>query len=170
MKQTRLNDFKAAARAKRHGMHHALKIAQEARKAGIPYDLAYAVVEQETGTGRNVFGHDVVPNPAPKGARVTRSRYLTYKRARKAGLGMQGVGLTQLTWWELQDEADRHGGCWKPRTQLRVAFRHLRGLLKEHGVPEGLERYNGAGVLAQAYSVSVRERRHKWHRRINPKG
>lgn len=167
MKQDRRHDVLAAARARRHGMRHSLKIAQEARLAGVPYDLAYALVEQETGTGRNVFGHD--PTIYAGAGRVTKRRYLAYRRLRRESGNtlMQGVGLTQLTWWEFQDEADRHGGCWKPRVQLRVAFRRLRGLLGR-GESAGIAAYNGSGPAATTYSVSVRSRRRKWHRRLNP--
>ena len=168
MRQTRANDLKAAARARRHGMHHALKIAQEARREGIAYDLAYALVEQETTTGRNVFGHD--PTIFAGAGRVTKSKYLRYRFARR-GSGnklMQGVGLTQLTWWAFQDEADQMGGCWKPRIQVRLAFRHLRRLIRAHGTPDALRAYNGSGPAAVAYSKSVQKRRAAWHRRLNP--
>jgi hypothetical protein len=77
---------------------------------------------------------------------------------------MQGVGLPQLTWWELQDQADLEGGCWKPRAQLRVAFRHLAGLIDTYGLHEGLKRYNGAGDKAEAYADSVLVGRAQWRK------
>lgn len=167
MRQTVKNDLVAAARAKRHGMHHTIKIAQEARRAGIPYDLAYALVEQETGTGRNVFGSD--PTIYVGAGAVTKKKYLAYRARRRASGNrlMQGVGLTQLTWWEFQDAADRMGGCWNPRIQLRYGFRKLRGLIKAHG-SDGIRRYNGSGPAAQAYKRSVLAKKSKWHRRLNP--
>jgi hypothetical protein len=168
MKQTAKNDLIAAARAKRHGMHHALKIAQEARREKIPYDLAYAMVEQETGTGLNIFGHD--PSIYRGAGQVTKKKYLAYKAARRASGNrrMQGVGLLQLTWWEFQDAADRMGGCWVPRIQLRYGFRTLRKLIDQHGYAKGIERYNGSGRAAEAYSRSVRAKRGKWTKRLNP--
>jgi hypothetical protein len=167
MRQTRRNDVLAAARARRYGMHHALKIAQEARRAGISYDLAYSLVQQETGTGQNIFGHD--PTIYAGAGQVTKAKYLTYKHLRcTPGRQMQGVGLTQLTWWEFQDAADRMGGCWKPRIQLRKAFGDLRGLIRQHGEVVGIERYNGSGPAAVVYSKSVRARRLQWRRRLNP--
>lgn len=167
MRQTRANDLKAAARAKRHGMHHTIKIAQEARGAGIPYDLAYAIVEQETGTAQNIFGHD--PTIYAGAGHVTKAGYLRYKHLRGTpGRHMQGVGLIQLTWWEFQDGADRMGGCWKPRIQLRKGFRDLHGLMKRLGTHDGIRAYNGSGPAAEAYAKSVAARRAQWHRRLNP--
>lgn len=169
MKQTPLNDLRVAAIARKHGMHYALTIAQEARLAGLSYALGYALAQQETTTARNVFGHDDVRNPAPKGAPVTKARYMAYKAARKAGLGMQGVGPLQLTWWETQDRADALGGCWRPRFNFRVGFGTLAALIKAFGYKDGIRRYNGSGPAAIEYSFAVRAKRDNWFRRLNPK-
>jgi soluble lytic murein transglycosylase-like protein len=174
MKQSVKNDFVAAARARRYGMKHALKIAQEARRAGIPYDLAYAKIEQESGNGSNVFGHDrdsrgnLIFPARPGTVYVTKKLYDEYKRRRRNTGLMQGVGPSQLTWWEYQDAADRAGGCWKPRYNIRTGFRLLRSLIKQYGTAEGVRRYNGSGPRAEAYKRSVLERRVKWRRRLNP--
>ncbi len=157
-------DLKLARLAKRHGADYSLRIIWEARRAGISISLAFALVEQESGF-RNVFGHDPVKNPV-KGGKVTKKRYLEYRRYRKLGLGMQGVGLTQPTWYTYQDAADRLGGCWVPKNQLRVCFRVLGGLIRQHGYAKGIERYNGAGPMARRYSVQVRARARKWHHRF----
>jgi hypothetical protein len=168
VKQNAINDLKVAARAKRHGMHHAVKIAQEARAAGIPYDLAYAMAEQESTSARNVFGSD--PTIFVGAGTVTKKKYRAYRTLRRASGNrlMQGVGPLQLTWWEFQDEADSLGGCWRPRINFRVGFRRLRALIKAHGTAEGIRRYNGSGPRAVAYSVSVRQKREKWRKRLNP--
>ena len=87
----------------------------EARRSGLKLALACALLEKESSGGQNVFGHD--PNTIFAGAGdVTKEKYLDYRRRRIAAGNrtMQGVGPCQLTWWELQDEADREGGCWKP--------------------------------------------------------
>ena len=109
----------------------------EARNAGLELAYACALLEKESGGGANVFGHDRDRNgryifPARDGAvPVTEELYRQYKRRRGARGegGMQGVGPTQLTWWEFQDEADREGGCWKPAVNMRVGFRHLAELI-----------------------------------------
>jgi hypothetical protein len=110
------------------------------------------VVEQESG-GRNVFGHDPTSSvPAAwKGGKVTRARYLQYKRNRASG-GMQGVGPFQLTWWEFQDRADLMGGCWVPRNNIRVGLQILRANIAKHGRFAGIAAYNGTGDAAQNYA------------------
>lgn len=139
-------------------------IIEEARFTGLPLSYGIALIEKESG-GRNVFGNDPVRNPIKRG-KVTRARYMAYKAFRKAGLGMQGVGPGQLTWYELQDEADRLGGCWKPRLNIRVAFTRLHALTKAHGKRDGARRYNGSGAAAEAYAKDFVLRQERWHDRL----
>lgn len=164
MARYRLRDVALARKAKRYGIKNSLRTVLEARRAGLPVSLAFALVEQETDNGANVFGHD--PVQSIRGGPVTKARYLTYRARRRAGFGMQGVGPLQLTWWATQDEADRLGGCWKPAVNLRVGLGTLAGLIRQHGYGDGVRRYNGSGPAAVAYSASVRARAKKWHRRL----
>lgn len=163
---SRAKRIKHAAILKRYGFKNPLTLLYEADRAGISHATAVSLTEQETGTGRNVFGHDPVRNPAPKGGRVTKARYLDYKRFRKAGLGMQGVGPLQLTWFELQDRADAMGGCWKVRYNYRVGFENLARLIKAHGWHAGVKAYNGSGPAADAYERSMTLRHQKWIKRL----
>jgi hypothetical protein len=150
----------------RHGGNgYGLLVVREARNAGIPISLGCALVEQESGF-RNVFGHDLVKFGQIRGGKVSRLRYLRYRTLRKLGRGMQGVGLTQLTWFAFQDQADRLGGCWKPTYQLRVGFRLLADLIREHGQVDGIAAYNGAGPAADRYSHQVRSKQSRWHDRL----
>lgn len=140
-------------------------VIEEAKREGIRLSLACALLEKESGGGRNVFGHDRGTIFAGAGT-VTREKYTDYKRQRDANprrRRMQGVGPTQLTWWELQDQADREGGCWQPRFNMRIGFRHLNDLMRRHGEPDGIRRYNGEGAAAEAYSRDVRARARRWH-------
>lgn len=157
-------DLALAVKAKRHGANYSLRIVREARRAGIPISLGFALVEQESGF-RNVFGHD--PTIFVGAGKVTRKKYLQYRLARDASAPrrrlMQGVGPTQLTWFEFQDAADKLGGCWKPACNIRFAFRHLAELMKEKGEAGGIAAYNGSGPAAQRYAVQVRAKQRKWH-------
>ena len=140
-------------------------VIEEAKREGLQLSLACALLEQESGGGRNVFGHDGGTIFAGAGT-VTREKYLDYKRQRDANpkrRRMQGVGATQLTWWELQDQADKEGGCWQPRYNLRIGFRHLVKLMRGYGEADGIRRYNGEGAAAEAYSRSVRAKARHWH-------
>lgn len=161
-----MNKIKAIKLARKHklkkrGIVYPVTTVEEADRAGISLSLACAVLMQESAGGHNVFGHDPVRNI--RGGQVTRARYELYRRQRKAGLGMQGVGPCQLTWWEFQDAADKLGGCWKPRYNIRVGFTRLGQLIKEHGKNVGIARYNGTGNQANTYSREVRAREAHWH-------
>jgi hypothetical protein len=131
----------------------------------LPLSYALALCEKEGGF-RMVYGHDPVRNPAPKGGHVTRSNYAQYKRDRKAGMGMQGVGHTQLTWYAFQDQADALGGCWKPYPNLVVGFANLRRLINAHGKEKGAAAYNGTGPAAEAYGRDFVRKQEAWHKRV----
>ncbi len=127
-------------------------------------------MEQESNF-KNIFGSDPVSNPYKTTSyadpmQVTKARYLDYKRLRPTK-GMQGVGLTQLTWWEFQDQADRLGGCWRPSNQLRVGFGLLRSKMQSGGsVWKALKAYNGTGPSAERYADQVTNRYESWKRRL----
>lgn len=143
-------------------------VIEEAKREGLRLSLACAILEKETSGGQNVFGHDRGTIFAGAG-KVTREKYLDYKRQRDAERGrrrMQGVGPVQLTWWEWQDEADAEGGCWDPRFNMRIGFRNLVKLMRAHGEPDGIRRYNGTGEAAEAYSRDVRARARRWHQTL----
>lgn len=157
-------DLLLARRAKRHGANYSLRIVREARRAGIPISLGFALVEKESGF-RNVFGHDPttsIPN-SWKGSEVTKAKYLGYK-AKRSSRGFQGVGPVQLTWGGYQDQADRLGGCWIPKHNIRVGFQALGDLVKKYGLRDGCRRYNGAGPAAQAYAADLLKRKNRWHK------
>ena len=151
-----------------NGGRHGVRIVAEAKRAGLPLPLACALVEQESSF-RNVFGHDAVRNPIPKGSRVTKASYERYRDFRDQGLGAQGVGVTQLTFPPFQDQADDLGGCWKVRNQLRVGYQALADSIGRHGVRGGLAAYN-AGVATSpaglAYAAKVLERERRWKKTL----
>jgi hypothetical protein len=143
-----------------------------ARQVGIPLSYALAFLEKESSgrdtdgslkIGLNLFGSDPVHNPV-KGGFVTQKRYRTYVANRKRGLGMQGVGPLQLTWWEFQDMADKEGGCWHPQHNMRVGFAIAKRLIKDHGKGDGVRRWNGEGPAAEHYSEDWASRQRKWRR------
>jgi hypothetical protein len=155
-----------ARRARAYGMQNSLRIILEARRVKLPVSLALALFEQESG-GRNVFGHD--PTIFTGAGTVTKAKYAAYKRQRgpSGRGGMQGVGPGQLTWWATQDAADRLGGCWKPKYNIRVALQTLASNIAAHGYVDGIMAYNGSGPAAVAYSASVRSLAARWHRRLS---
>lgn len=150
---------------KKHGFVHFASILAAAEEADIDLSLLCAVLEQESGD-RNIYGHDPVKAPQRQGGKVTPKNYAEYKRLRKAGYGMQGVGPMQLTWWQTQDFADRLGGCWRPSVNIKVGALTLAENIEKHGYAKGIARYNGSGPRAWAYSLSVRRKVKVWHRRF----
>ncbi len=155
--------LRCARIAKAHGMHSPYVAAIEAHRARLPYYLAFALMEQESGDGANIFGHD--PTIFAGAGQVTKDKYLAYKRQRGQRL-MQGVGPVQLTWWATQDQADRLGGCWRPKYNLRVGFSTLAALIRANGLVEGCARYNGSGPAAAAYSARLRQKAKRWKARF----
>lgn len=164
-----LADMRYSVKAKRIGMDGSLRALMEAREAGITPALALALRQQETGLrgDGNVFGHD--PTIYAGAGKVTKSKYLAYKRKRGSHGqgGMQGVGPLQLTYYSFQDEADKMGGCWIPKYNYRVGYRLLASLIRKHGERKGLAVYNGGEVHPNyAYADSVLKYKAEWHRRL----
>jgi len=151
--------------ARRRGCRAGLAriIIREARKRGVPISLAFALFEHEAAF-RKVFGHD--PTIYAGAGIVTRAKYMAYRAARRRSGNrmMQGVGEGQLTWWETQDLADRMGGCHTAAANVAVALLTLAARIHEYGEAQGVERYNGTGPAAVAYSRQVRAGAHVWHR------
>jgi hypothetical protein len=157
-------DLALARTAKKHKANYSLRIIQQARKSGIPISLGFALIEQESGF-KNVFGHDSTSSipDSWKGSKVTKKKYLDYKKHRELGRGMQGVGPAQLTWWAYQDEADKRGGAWIPKHNISFAFDHLASLINSKGMHDGIAAYNGSGQDAERYADSVLAKSRKWH-------
>lgn len=160
-------DAKYAHIAKKYGMQNSLRAFWEARAAGVSPALAMAMLEQESGDGANVFGHD--PTIFVGSGTVTKAKYLAYKRARIASGNhrMQGVGPLQLTWWSTQDAADKLGGCWIPKYNLRQGYRTLADNIKRYGMWEGVRHYNGSGQASYVYRDRVEDKYAKWHKRLH---
>lgn len=130
------------------GVMRAGEVVDVAAAVGLPLAAAAALLEQESGGGRNVFGSDGVPTGGAyvKGAEVTEQSYRAYRRALAAGTaGQQGVGPCQLTAVGFQDQADQLGGCWVPRANCTVGFRLLAGYTARWGPSLAFRAYNGGG-------------------------
>jgi hypothetical protein len=142
-----------------------------AGQVGIELAAAVTLLFMESGGGRNVWGHDRVITEGiyVTGSPVARDAYLRYK-ARRAVIGSQGVGPTQLTWHGFQDQADAMGapnlGCWTWEINCRVGFGVLGGLLHGHGDAAGFAAYNGSGAQAQAYGARAVKLLQDWRARL----
>lgn len=151
-------------------------VVQVAAAAGLPLAAACALLEQESGGGHNVWGHDPVATAATyvKGAEVTETAYKAYRAALAAGTaGQQGVGPCQLTSRGFQDQADQAGGCWQPAANMSVGFGLLARYVKAYGLRGAFVAYNGGpGALqrqipaAEAYGDAAMAKYQRWVDRL----
>jgi hypothetical protein len=150
--------------AARHGCRKGLAriIIKWARHYHVSISLAFALFEHESGF-RKVFGHD--PTIYAGAGLVTKLKFLAYRLARRRSGNrlMQGAGEGQLTWWQTQDLADTLGGTWTANANVRVSLGTLSARIRENGYVVGIERYNGSGPAAAAYSHTVRANADRWH-------
>jgi hypothetical protein len=133
-----------------------------ATRAGLGYAAACALLVQETGGGRNVYGHD--PTIFIGAGEVTEANYAEYKALRDSTGKFQGVGPTQLTWKGYQDQADALGGCWKPLINMLVGFGIIVGY-RDQGLSwrDCWKRYNGS----DAYADQMVTRQAQWKALLN---
>lgn len=126
-----------------------------------------ALLENESA-GRNEFGSE---GPGDDGAyrwggEVTEAGYRILRQLEADGYGDNGVGPVQLTWPGYQDEADRIGGCWRPRYSMAVGFVTLHRLIQREGsVQGGYGAYNGSGYYG-AYAQEAVARAGLWEERL----
>ena len=126
--------------------------------------LLLAVLERETGIPqRNVFGCDHGPQQGRVpfcGDECTKTRVDILVSKLKDPVErwkyMNGVGWTQLTWYEKVLRCDAlEGGASEPRNQIRIGAEDLAVLVKQYGLFSGVRRYNGSGPAAEEYARDV---------------
>jgi hypothetical protein len=149
-----------------------IRAAQSAR-----LDLAAAcvVLMKETGGGSPpgqpmIWGHDPggTANTYTKGGPVTRTNYLAYRAALRAGqIGRQGCGDCQLTSAEYQDRGDQLGGCWDAYANQLSAFIGLASRIDVRGLRDGFRAYNGSGPAAETYAADAMARYAVWTSRLS---
>lgn len=149
-----MNTFQKMLVAYKNGINNPYMALRAAQAAGLPFSVMCAVLEKESNGGDNVFGHD--PTIFVGAGKVTKSKYLEYKKQRQAGKGMQGVGPMQLTWWEFQDRADARGGCWKPYINMQVGAEILVAYWNQYGNWEKVgTKWNGSSVYGKDFAAQV---------------
>lgn len=156
------------------GIVNPAQVVAIAAATGLPLALACSLLDQESGGGHNVWGHDGGRNAQTggvyvPGAPVTRQAYEAYKRLADTGvIHRQGVGPCQLTARTYQDAADARGGCWDWTANVTVGFSALVALTNRHGLPDGVRRYNGSGPAAEAYRDKMMDRYRSWTTKLGP--
>lgn len=156
-------DLALASRLRRAGIKVPIRMLMACRSTGLPKALAAAILMQETGGGVNEWGHDrgasgEIIYPGVEGRLlVTRANVAAYLKRRGASGegGMQGCGVCQLTYYTLQDEAQRRGGLHRPLVQMLVGFGDLAAMIRRDGLYAGVAAYNGSGPAAEQYARDV---------------
>jgi hypothetical protein len=169
MADTETNDDKLIKMVSEAGHLFGPDILVESKRAGLPFALALALVEQESGF-QNIFGCDIGPRDTPPYCHqpVTRDRVKALIAHVQGGGISNGVGLTQLTSIDLILQAEAEGGAQNVGPQCLVGFRHLHGLIERHGEEIGIGAYNGGeGNPQLGFAKSVLALRDKWQARIN---
>jgi hypothetical protein len=143
---------------------------------GLFVSTAAALVEKESG-GKNIFGCDWgnrwITDPPYCQVAVTEERVkklIDNFHQPPAGIGANGVGVTQITSMDLVEEAEAMGGAHLVRHQMRVGFHYLNRLIALLGWPEGAAAYNaGPGnflSVMETYGADMARMEREWAERL----
>jgi hypothetical protein len=169
MATTGTNDDKLKQMVREAGHVYGPIILAESKREKVPFALALALVEQESGF-KNIFGCDLGPQSTAPWCHqdVTRDRVQALIAHVEGGGTSNGVGVTQLTSIGFIQQAEAEGGAHTVHAQCRIGFRVLHGLIERHGERVGIGAYNGGeGNPNDAYAASVLGLRDKWQALIN---
>ena len=144
-------------------------IVEAAKRTRLALADACALVEQESG-GKNIFGCDAGGPFCHEPVTKELVQKLVNQRGYKSGTApMQGVGLTQLTWYTFVLEAEQMGGAHVPLNQCLVGFKLLRGYLNSYPRERAFASYNageGNWMRGRAYAAQVMARARVWEERL----
>lgn len=141
------------------------------RKAGLPFFVACALLEKESG-GRNVYGHDEggalsgFPHPVNAGNYQV-FEWLVFDR----GQASNGVGPCQITYKGFLSQMEEEGlKPWSPHDNMLFGFRLLKGYFDKHSswATAGAI-FNGGpspNSKALAYGRDLKRRVDVWHDRL----
>jgi hypothetical protein len=169
MADTETNDDNLIKMVSEAGHLNGPDILAESKRAGLPFALALALVDQESGF-QNIFGCDLGPRDTAPWCHqpVTPDRVKALIAHVEGGGTSNGVGLTQLTSIDLIQQAEAEGGAHNVGPQCRVGFQRLHDLIERHGEQVGIGAYNGGEGNPQLdYAKSVLALRDKWQALIN---
>jgi hypothetical protein len=153
--------------ARRHTLGYARQIALAAGDSGIPFRIACALIEQESG-GRNIYGRNDAPGAALSGFphEVNEGNYQVFcwLVLDRGGLS-NGVGPAQITWRGYHLDAINRGiRLWLPMENLRYAFERILGPHFDNRADwwAAARDYNGSGEKAELYADEVMAKAQIW--------
>ncbi len=141
-------------------------IAAAAHATGLPFRVACALIEKESG-GRNVYGHDKGGALSGFELEVNEHNYAVFRwMVFEQGMPSNGVGPCQITWKGFFLDMEKKGlKPWLPLHNVTYGFGLLSSYYKSLGswVKAG-ELYNGA----EAYGLDLKKKIAAWKERLNP--
>lgn len=154
--------------ARDYGLANVPSAAKACREAGIPFYVACALLEKESG-GNNVWGNDPggMFSELPSDFRVTESTFRIFEYyVVMLGRQSNGVGPTQITWRGFFEDAKKKGlALWHPYDNMIYGF----GLLALYRAQEGTTwedagtKYNGSKAYGKDFAEKVRA----WRKRLD---
>lgn len=139
---------------------------------GLSLERACALREQESA-GQNIFGcdhGDVGDQPPYCGQRVTEERVQALRANGTYKHGMNGIGETQVTWWEFVEDMEELGGAHLPGNQFTIGFRLLAAYLDKYPALEAYGAYNAGEtnrrMVINSYSRPMARRVQAWRLRL----
>lgn len=157
--------------ATKYGIANAGAAAVACRRAGIPFFVACALLEKESG-GRNIYGHD--RGGAFSGAgdtQVTDINFMRFLTLVFGGQTSNGVGPCQITYkGYFPIMLDRGLNPADPLDNMTFGFELLAANYRTAGTWElAGARYNGGGnpnASARAYGADLQHRITQWKNRL----
>ena len=153
------------------GLTNAPAITAAADTAGIPLEIAAALIEKESG-GRNIYGHDAggIFSTPGRDIEVTRDNFVEFLRRVLAGERSNGVGPAQVTWAGYFRQ-DPSYPWWDPYFNILYGLKILAGYLRadhsDASVNQAGQRYNsGSPTGAPAYGADLVAKANRWHTRL----
>lgn len=157
--------------AKDFGLVNADVAAVACREAGIPFFVACALLEKESG-GRNVYGHDAGGALSGFPLSVNRHNYAVFRwLVFDKGQTSNGVGPVQITYKGfLTDMEDKGMKPWDAHDNMLYGFRLLKASYDKHSswATAGAI-YNGGpkpNKAALAYGRDLKDKVDQWKRRL----
>ena len=151
-----------------HGRLTVLKAIEE----DLPLAVGCALRDQESG-GQNIFGcdhGDVGDRPPYCGHDVTKWRCEALRAGGTYRHGMNGIGETQITWWEFVEDMFEMGGAHLPENQLTVGFRLMATYLEKYSALEAYGAYNAGEtnrrMVINSYARPFARKVQAWHQRL----
>lgn len=150
------------ATAKSHGMQNVDLIAQCCNETGARFYIALAMLEKETGTCRNVYGHDVGGALSGFPKTVNRGNYEVFRwLVFDKGQRSNGVGPSQLTFKGFFADMEQKGlKPWDMHDNIAYGVKLIQSYYQQgrdqgKTVNEALRyagtRYNGASAYGDSY-------------------